>query len=244
MIAVFLMTATTPLIAQADEAPEAEPAPAKEAEKSDEKEDAAEEDEDEGSKQVKMVESMFKGLDKLLEGVKITQDSIDGFLKHNSSFDEIADKDEEFDKAKKGNLVEAYNHVIKQEWFKKWGADNKVEDPEQWLKNALRIFTANIVGDSVPDLKESLESLTEGYEQIEEIKDVDPKGYAEAKKQLDDAKELVENMIEAFEIVPELSDEETKLLEKNAEAIADAMEEEVRPEEGEDGADDEDGTDK
>ncbi|MCF6228694.1 MAG: hypothetical protein L3J82_08570 [Planctomycetes bacterium] len=232
MIAAFMLMATTPLFAQKGEvAPQPAPAPVEGEEKpadSDKGEEAGEEgaeeaEENELIKQAKKLEAMFKGIDKLLDGTKVTQEGIDSFIKHNESFDKASDSDKMFEDQKDVNLVDAYNHAVKQDWFKKWATDNKVEAPEQWLKITLRVMTASFLVNTVPQLEGSLKELADQVEILEGIKETAPEEYKDAMKTVTEAQEGIEAMVKSFDVIPEIDDAETKLVEKNAEAIGKAM---------------------
>lgn len=166
-----------------------------------------------------MLTKLFKGIDTLLKDNKITQETIDAYIKHNATFDDLSDKDEDFEKLKDVNIVEAYNHVIKQEWFKKWAVDNKVEDGNEWLKDALSIMMAELQVETIPELQEVTGQIDA---QIAALAKEGGDDANEAIKAMEDQKKGFEAIIKAAGIIPQLSDTEVKLIEKNAEAIEEA----------------------
>ncbi|MCF6228693.1 MAG: hypothetical protein L3J82_08565 [Planctomycetes bacterium] len=210
MIAAFMLTATTPLFAQKGEvAPQ--PAPAEGEEKpadSDEGEEGAEE------------ENVFKGLKGFLKDCKITQESIDSYLKHFKSFDKITEADEKFEELADENIVKALEHAFEQDWFKKWGKDNEL-DAKAWSKASILIMVCSIRSQFEKGLEESKAEL----KRVEDDKDMSEEEKAEAKAAAEFGIGIYTGMLESFsKDVPEVSKEETKLLTDNADAIAKTME--------------------
>ncbi|MDC1141698.1 hypothetical protein OAU50_01280 [Planctomycetota bacterium] len=243
MIAAFMLTATTPLFAQmGGDAPAEEKKEAAGEDKAEDKaEDEAEEKEDENVTQIK---KMFKGLDVLHKDTKVTQESIDAFLKHNASFDKASDADEKFEDMKDLGLVEAHDYVLKQEWFKTWATENEVAEPEAWLKNTLRILSGNIATMLTGMLEQQGKMIEMGKAQLEQIKEAQPEQYKKGMAEIEAGEKILAGMAEGLKQVPEFSDAEKKLLEDNAEAITKAMDDEDGEEEdGADEGDDEDSED-
>lgn len=214
VIAVFMLTATTPLFAQmgeeAPEAPEEEPgeSPPEEAEKL-----------NPWQQQAKRLTTLFSGVDELLKDNKVTQVTIDAFIKHAASMKKASDGDKTFKELKNESTLKAYNHVIKQDWFKKWGTDNSIESPNQWLKDFLTLKFSELQMKNVPELKKEMAMKTKKLAALKEAAD---EKNVEIIKNLEAEVSGYEDIIKACELVPQLSDAEVKLIEKNAKAIKEA----------------------
>lgn len=222
MIAAFMLTATTPLFAQKGEiAPQPAPAPV-------EGEEAAEEAEE---------ESVFKGLKDFLKDCKVTQESIDSYLKYFKSFDKITEADEKFEELADENIVKALEHAFEQDWFKKWGKDNEL-DAKAWSKASILIMVCSIRSQFEKGLEESKAEL----KRVEADKDMSEEEKAEAKAAAEFGIGIYTGMLESMsKDIPEVSKEEAKLLTDNADAIAKTMEadDEEEPDD-EDDSDEED----
>lgn len=188
----------------------------KEGEEAEEGEEGEEGEED----PVENLKQVFKDVDKVIDGVAITEADIEAHLKYNKSFDEAMEKDEKFEELKDKSIKEAYDHAVKSETYKAWAEKNGLK-AEDYLRKSIRIMVLNFKLTIGPQMKEQQESLAEQRKMVEGAKEMlGEEEYKEAMKSLDEADKMLKGMVEVADGLPAASDEEKKLIEKYAEKLS------------------------
>ncbi|MCB9932596.1 MAG: hypothetical protein H6841_04150 [Planctomycetes bacterium] len=165
-------------------------------------------------------EKVFKDVDKVVDSVKVTDEDIQSFLKHNDSFDEAMEKDEKFEELKDKNIKEAFDHAVKSEIYKAWADKNGLK-AEDWLRKAVRIMVLNVKVNMGPSMAEQAEMIAEQRKMVEGMKDMlGEEEYKEAIKAIEDGEKTLKGMTKVIDGLPAGTDEEKKLIEKYAEKLA------------------------
>ena len=214
------------------------------------KDAAGEEKKDEGKDEAKEepaeddpvanLKAVFKGVDEVIKDVKLTQEDIDSYVKHNESFDKAMAEDEKFEELKDKSIKEAFDYAIKSDKYKAWAEKEGVK-AEDWLRKAVRVMVLNFKLSVGADIDEQIEGLAEQRKMVESMKEMLSKEeYDEAMKALDDGAKTLKGMKEIAEGLPAPSEEEKKLIEANREKIDGADEGSGDEDDGEEDDDDED----
>ncbi|MCB9894110.1 MAG: hypothetical protein H6839_06670 [Planctomycetes bacterium] len=235
LLAVACMGATAPALKAQDAGKEEKPAgeakkdaggEAKEGEDKEGKEEPGEED------PVANLKAVFKDVDTVIKDVKLTQEDIDSYLKHNDSFDKAMKEDEKFEELKDKSVKEAFDHAIKSDKFKAWAEKEGVKG-EDWLRKAVRIMVLNFKLSVGPGIDEQIKSIEDQKAMVESMKEMlSEEEYKEAMDAIEEGVKTLKAMKEIAEGLPTPSEEEKKLIEANREKIDAAG-----------GSDDEDGED-
>ena len=222
LLAVACMSVALPTLNAQDMGGEDKPAEEKkpDGDKKDDAEDKDDDSDDEDKEEdpVEELKSLFKDVDKVIDGVKLTEEDIKSYIAHTDSFDTAMEEDEKFEELKDKSIKEAYDYAVKSDKYTAWATKEGVD--ADWLKKAIRIMVLNFKTSMSGDLDEQVKALEEQKKMIEGMKgDLGEEEYKEAVEGLDEALKMMKGMGEVAKGLPAPTEEEAKLLEKFADEL-------------------------